>query len=157
MWCNAASVLTWICTNKLWLSSKKRDVKYHNCRTCQRIIVFVCLCQCSEDEGRRMKRREKNRVAAQKSRKRQTQRADLLHEVGERISADQILIYALSRCVKHMALGSKVAHQKVYFWALNRFAKCCKYFLHCIFFLHEGLFCKSLRTDCVFETGCLRR
>lgn len=94
----------------------------------------VCLCQCSEDEGRRMKRREKNRVAAQKSRKRQTQRADLLHEVGERISADQILIYALSLCVKHMALGPKVAHQKIYFWALNRFAKCCKYFLHCIFF-----------------------
>uniref|UniRef100_A0A3Q4MIW1 Basic leucine zipper transcription factor, ATF-like 3 n=1 Tax=Neolamprologus brichardi TaxID=32507 RepID=A0A3Q4MIW1_NEOBR len=43
----------------------------------------VCLCQCSEDEGRRMKRREKNRVAAQKSRKRQTQRADLLHEACE--------------------------------------------------------------------------
>uniref|UniRef100_A0A3P8T6W5 BZIP domain-containing protein n=1 Tax=Amphiprion percula TaxID=161767 RepID=A0A3P8T6W5_AMPPE len=38
-------------------------------------------CECSEDEGRRLKRREKNRVAAQKSRKRQTQRADLLHEV----------------------------------------------------------------------------
>lgn len=30
-----------------------------------------------------MKRREKNRVAAQKSRKRQTQRADLLHEVRD--------------------------------------------------------------------------
>lgn len=81
-----------------------------------------------------MKRREKNRVAAQKSRKRQTQRADLLHEVGERISADQILTYALSWCVKHMALGPEVAHQKVYFWVLYRFAKCCKYFLHCIFF-----------------------
>uniref|UniRef100_A0AAQ5XPH7 BZIP domain-containing protein n=1 Tax=Amphiprion ocellaris TaxID=80972 RepID=A0AAQ5XPH7_AMPOC len=35
------------------------------------------------DEGRRLKRREKNRVAAQKSRKRQTQRADLLHETCE--------------------------------------------------------------------------
>ncbi|XP_062267819.1 basic leucine zipper transcriptional factor ATF-like 3 [Platichthys flesus] len=40
-------------------------------------------CVGSEDEGRRMKRREKNRVAAQKSRKRQTQRADLLHEACE--------------------------------------------------------------------------
>ncbi|XP_047429950.1 basic leucine zipper transcriptional factor ATF-like 3 [Mugil cephalus] len=40
-------------------------------------------CECSEDEGRKMKRREKNRVAAQKSRKRQTQRADLLHEACE--------------------------------------------------------------------------
>ncbi|XP_037607075.1 basic leucine zipper transcriptional factor ATF-like 3 [Sebastes umbrosus] len=39
--------------------------------------------ECSEDEGRRMKRREKNRVAAQKSRKRQTQRADVLHEACE--------------------------------------------------------------------------
>ncbi|XP_019114689.1 basic leucine zipper transcriptional factor ATF-like 3 [Larimichthys crocea] len=36
-----------------------------------------------EDGGRRLKRREKNRVAAQKSRKRQTQRADLLHEACE--------------------------------------------------------------------------
>ncbi|XP_029966238.1 basic leucine zipper transcriptional factor ATF-like 3 [Salarias fasciatus] len=39
--------------------------------------------ECSEDEGRRLKRREKNRVAAQKSRKRQTQRADLLHQACE--------------------------------------------------------------------------
>uniref|UniRef100_A0A7N6F8Y7 BZIP domain-containing protein n=1 Tax=Anabas testudineus TaxID=64144 RepID=A0A7N6F8Y7_ANATE len=40
-------------------------------------------CGSSEDEGRRKKRREKNRVAAQKSRKRQTQRADLLHQTCE--------------------------------------------------------------------------
>ncbi|XP_008300032.1 basic leucine zipper transcriptional factor ATF-like 3 [Stegastes partitus] len=40
-------------------------------------------CECSEDEGRRLKKREKNRVAAQKSRKRQTQRADVLHEACE--------------------------------------------------------------------------
>uniref|UniRef100_A0A3Q3X687 BZIP domain-containing protein n=1 Tax=Mola mola TaxID=94237 RepID=A0A3Q3X687_MOLML len=39
--------------------------------------------QVSEDEERRLQRREKNRVAAQKSRKRQTQRADLLHEACE--------------------------------------------------------------------------
>ncbi|XP_070782534.1 basic leucine zipper transcriptional factor ATF-like 3 [Enoplosus armatus] len=37
----------------------------------------------SGDGGRRLKRREKNRVAAQKSRKRQTQRADILHEACE--------------------------------------------------------------------------
>ncbi|KAK7907295.1 hypothetical protein WMY93_015907 [Mugilogobius chulae] len=37
----------------------------------------------AEDEGRKVKRREKNRVAAQKSRKRQTQRADQLHEACE--------------------------------------------------------------------------
>lgn len=33
-----------------------------------------------DDDDRRLKRREKNRVAAQRSRKRQTQRADELHE-----------------------------------------------------------------------------
>ncbi|KAK5612338.1 hypothetical protein CRENBAI_013171 [Crenichthys baileyi] len=38
---------------------------------------------CLKDEGRRLKRREKNRVAAQQSRKRQTQRADQLHEACE--------------------------------------------------------------------------
>ncbi|XP_076613014.1 basic leucine zipper transcriptional factor ATF-like 3 [Chaetodon auriga] len=37
----------------------------------------------SGDGGRSLMRREKNRVAAQKSRKRQTQRADLLHETCE--------------------------------------------------------------------------
>nr|XP_020442269.1 basic leucine zipper transcriptional factor ATF-like 3 isoform X1 [Monopterus albus]XP_020442270.1 basic leucine zipper transcriptional factor ATF-like 3 isoform X1 [Monopterus albus] len=40
-------------------------------------------CEGSEDEDRRLKKREKNRVAAQKSRKRQMQRADLLHEACE--------------------------------------------------------------------------
>ena len=41
--------------------------------------------QSSDDDERRLKRREKNRVAAQRSRKRQTQRADELHEVGSHI------------------------------------------------------------------------
>ncbi|XP_033503689.1 basic leucine zipper transcriptional factor ATF-like 3 [Epinephelus lanceolatus] len=40
-------------------------------------------CEGPEDEGKRLKRREKNRVAAQKSRKRQIQRADILHEACE--------------------------------------------------------------------------
>uniref|UniRef100_A0A665UH21 Basic leucine zipper transcription factor, ATF-like 3 n=1 Tax=Echeneis naucrates TaxID=173247 RepID=A0A665UH21_ECHNA len=39
--------------------------------------------QGSDDKGRRMKRKEKNRVAAQKSRKRQTEKADLLHQACE--------------------------------------------------------------------------
>ncbi|XP_022070899.2 basic leucine zipper transcriptional factor ATF-like 3 [Acanthochromis polyacanthus] len=57
-----------------------------SCTSQQKSIVSNQLCEgceCSEDEGRRLKRREKNRVAAQKSRKRQTQRADLLHETCE--------------------------------------------------------------------------
>ncbi|KAM9355840.1 basic leucine zipper transcriptional factor ATF-like 3 [Pholidichthys leucotaenia] len=40
-------------------------------------------CECSVDEGLRMKKREKNRVAAQKNRKKQTQRADQLHQACE--------------------------------------------------------------------------
>ncbi|XP_029352587.1 basic leucine zipper transcriptional factor ATF-like 3 isoform X2 [Echeneis naucrates] len=40
-------------------------------------------CEGSDDKGRRMKRKEKNRVAAQKSRKRQTEKADLLHQACE--------------------------------------------------------------------------
>ncbi|XP_076873415.1 basic leucine zipper transcriptional factor ATF-like 3 [Brachyhypopomus gauderio] len=46
----------------------------------------VRLCRRSEssdDDEKRLKRREKNRVAAQRSRKRQTQRADELHEAYE--------------------------------------------------------------------------
>ncbi|XP_054475015.1 basic leucine zipper transcriptional factor ATF-like 3 [Anoplopoma fimbria] len=46
--------------------------------------AFLCGgCEGSEDGDRKLKRREKNRVAAQKSRKRQTQRADHLHEACE--------------------------------------------------------------------------
>ncbi|KPP66688.1 basic leucine zipper transcriptional factor ATF-like 3-like [Scleropages formosus] len=40
-------------------------------------------CESSEDDERKQKRREKNRVAAQRSRKKQTQRADQLHERSE--------------------------------------------------------------------------
>ncbi|XP_016889000.1 basic leucine zipper transcriptional factor ATF-like 3 [Cynoglossus semilaevis] len=36
-----------------------------------------------QDGGRRSQRKEKNRVAAQRSRSRQTQRADLLHQTCE--------------------------------------------------------------------------
>ncbi|KAM9339275.1 basic leucine zipper transcriptional factor ATF-like 3 [Symphorus nematophorus] len=54
-------------------SQKKNSKTMHVCEGCEG----------SEDVGRRLKRREKNRVAAQKSRKRQTQRADLLHEACE--------------------------------------------------------------------------
>uniref|UniRef100_UPI003AAAAF7A basic leucine zipper transcriptional factor ATF-like 3 n=1 Tax=Centroberyx gerrardi TaxID=166262 RepID=UPI003AAAAF7A len=49
-------------------------------RSDQKSNVICQRCESSDDEGRRLKKREKNRVAAQRSRKRQTQRADLLHE-----------------------------------------------------------------------------
>ncbi|XP_074540878.1 basic leucine zipper transcriptional factor ATF-like 3 [Halichoeres trimaculatus] len=40
-------------------------------------------CEDSKDDSRRLKRREKNRVSARRSRKRQTLRADLLHQACE--------------------------------------------------------------------------
>ncbi|XP_031194697.1 basic leucine zipper transcriptional factor ATF-like 3 isoform X3 [Mastomys coucha] len=38
--------------------------------------------QSPKDDDRKVRRREKNRVAAQRSRKKQTQKADKLHEAG---------------------------------------------------------------------------
>ncbi|XP_056620807.1 basic leucine zipper transcriptional factor ATF-like 3 [Triplophysa dalaica] len=46
----------------------------------------------SDDEEKRLKRREKNRVAAQRSRRRQTQRADELHEAYECLEQENSLL-----------------------------------------------------------------
>ncbi|XP_066533787.1 basic leucine zipper transcriptional factor ATF-like 3 [Hoplias malabaricus] len=46
----------------------------------------------SDDDERKLKRREKNRVAAQRSRKRQTQRADELHEAYESLEQQNCLL-----------------------------------------------------------------
>ncbi|XP_065111801.1 basic leucine zipper transcriptional factor ATF-like 3 [Paramisgurnus dabryanus] len=46
----------------------------------------------SDDDDKRLKRREKNRVAAQRSRKRQTQRADELHEEYECLEQENSLL-----------------------------------------------------------------
>ncbi|XP_016091108.1 basic leucine zipper transcriptional factor ATF-like 3 [Sinocyclocheilus grahami] len=46
----------------------------------------------SDDEEKRSKRREKNRVAAQRSRKRQTRRADELHEAYECMEQENSLL-----------------------------------------------------------------
>lgn len=64
-----------------------------------RKTFFLCVfaSQSSEDGGRRLKRREKNRVAAQKSRKRQTQRADLLHEVCVCVCVGTLLYFHLCK------------------------------------------------------------
>ncbi|KAL4649179.1 basic leucine zipper transcriptional factor ATF-like 3-like [Arapaima gigas] len=49
-------------------------------------------CESSEDDERKQKRREKNRVAAQRSRKKQTQRADKLHEEYEYLEQENLLL-----------------------------------------------------------------
>uniref|UniRef100_A0A3B3I7U5 BZIP domain-containing protein n=1 Tax=Oryzias latipes TaxID=8090 RepID=A0A3B3I7U5_ORYLA len=66
---------------------------------------------CTLDEGRRLKRREKNRVAAQRSRKRQMQRADLLHEVCERRpNSDLLQVESLSE-EQHFLTEALRAHE----------------------------------------------
>uniref|UniRef100_A0A3B3R909 NSL1 component of MIS12 kinetochore complex n=1 Tax=Paramormyrops kingsleyae TaxID=1676925 RepID=A0A3B3R909_9TELE len=49
-------------------------------------------CEEDEDDDRRNKRREKNRAAAQRSRKKQTQRADRLHEEYECLEQENLLL-----------------------------------------------------------------
>ncbi len=61
--------------NEIILCINDQETTYHNNHT---IWLWS---QSSDDEEKRFKRREKNRVAAQRSRKKQTQRADELHEV----------------------------------------------------------------------------
>ncbi|OBS69089.1 hypothetical protein A6R68_02371 [Neotoma lepida] len=51
-------------------------------------VFATCLPQSPEDDDRKVRRREKNRVAAQRSRKKQTQKADRLHEVRLRSGQD---------------------------------------------------------------------
>ncbi|XDV41476.1 hypothetical protein PO909_010346 [Leuciscus waleckii] len=46
----------------------------------------------SDDDEKRLKRREKNRVAAQRSRKKQTQRADELHEEYECLEQENSML-----------------------------------------------------------------
>lgn len=46
------------------------------------LILIIPASQDSSDDVRKVQRREKNRIAAQKSRQRQTQKADTLHLVS---------------------------------------------------------------------------
>ncbi|KAK7819912.1 hypothetical protein U0070_007604 [Myodes glareolus] len=52
--------------------------------------------QDSSDDVRKVQRREKNRIAAQKSRQRQTQKADTLHLVSTRLLT---LLLRLGLCI----------------------------------------------------------
>lgn len=91
----------------------------------KRIYLTTCRPQSPEDEDRKVRRREKNRVAAQRSRRKQTQKADKLHEVrlwsgqdhrtatgtailcpGERGSDDVTIITTNSACLILLGLSS---------------------------------------------------
>ncbi|CAJ0938243.1 unnamed protein product [Ranitomeya imitator] len=48
-------------------------------------VMFSLIFQDSSDDMKKVQRREKNRVAAQKSRQRQTQKADTLHVESENL------------------------------------------------------------------------
>uniref|UniRef100_UPI00358E1BB7 basic leucine zipper transcriptional factor ATF-like n=1 Tax=Myxine glutinosa TaxID=7769 RepID=UPI00358E1BB7 len=62
---------------------------------------------CSKPEPRKVTRREKNRVAAQKSRQKQTQRADKLHQETEQLERENVAlrkeIKRLHRDVQHLS------------------------------------------------------
>uniref|UniRef100_A0A8B9YAD9 Basic leucine zipper ATF-like transcription factor 3 n=2 Tax=Bovidae TaxID=9895 RepID=A0A8B9YAD9_BOSMU len=72
--------------------------------------------QSPEDDDRKVRRREKNRVAAQRSRKKQTQKADKLHEEYECLEQENTVlrreIGKLTEELKHLSEALK-EHEKV--------------------------------------------
>lgn len=61
-----------------------------------------------KDVGRKWKKREKNRAAAQKSRQKQTQKADLLHQEHERLEKDNTALRKeIAQLTKEMRFLSK--------------------------------------------------
>ncbi|XP_012870436.1 PREDICTED: basic leucine zipper transcriptional factor ATF-like 3 [Dipodomys ordii] len=69
-----------------------------------------------EDDDRKVRRREKNRVAAQRSRKKQTQKADKLHEEYECLEQENTLlrreIGKLTEELRHLSEALK-EHEKI--------------------------------------------
>ncbi|KAM7053816.1 basic leucine zipper transcriptional factor ATF-like 3 [Molossus nigricans] len=72
--------------------------------------------QSPEDDDRKVRRREKNRVAAQRSRKKQTQKADKLHEEYECLEQENTVlrreIGKLTEELKHLSEVLK-EHEKM--------------------------------------------
>ncbi|XP_034522777.1 basic leucine zipper transcriptional factor ATF-like 3 [Ailuropoda melanoleuca] len=72
--------------------------------------------QSPEDDDRKVRRREKNRVAAQRSRKKQTQKADKLHEEYECLEQENTLlrreIGKLTEELRHLSEALK-EHEKM--------------------------------------------
>lgn len=65
-----------------WMSNSRRACISSEERSKMCIILIISASQDSSDDVRKVQRREKNRIAAQKSRQRQTQKADTLHLVS---------------------------------------------------------------------------
>ncbi|KAI6050936.1 BATF3 [Marmota monax] len=69
-----------------------------------------------EDDDRKVRRREKNRVAAQRSRKKQTQKADKLHEEYECLEQENTMlrkeIGKLTEELRHLSEALK-EHEKM--------------------------------------------
>ncbi|KAI3364336.1 hypothetical protein L3Q82_011131 [Scortum barcoo] len=68
------------------------------------LTVPVCFSQSSSDDAKKVMRREKNRIAAQKSRMRQTQKADSLHLESEALEKENA---ALRKEVKQLTEEAK--------------------------------------------------
>uniref|UniRef100_A0A8C2QJS1 Basic leucine zipper transcription factor, ATF-like 3 n=1 Tax=Cricetulus griseus TaxID=10029 RepID=A0A8C2QJS1_CRIGR len=72
--------------------------------------------QSPEDDDRKVRRREKNRVAAQRSRKKQTQKADKLHEEYECLEQENAVlrreISKLKEELRHLSEALK-EHEKL--------------------------------------------
>ncbi|XP_005348932.1 basic leucine zipper transcriptional factor ATF-like 3 isoform X1 [Microtus ochrogaster] len=72
--------------------------------------------QSPEDDDRKVRRREKNRVAAQRSRKKQTQKADKLHEEYECLEQENTVlrreISKLKEELRHLSEALK-EHEKM--------------------------------------------
>nr|KAF6386080.1 basic leucine zipper ATF-like transcription factor [Myotis myotis] len=66
-----------------WTSHSRRACICLEERSKMCLIVIISASQDSSDDVRKVQRREKNRIAAQKSRQRQTQKADTLHLESE--------------------------------------------------------------------------
>ncbi|XP_039737096.1 basic leucine zipper transcriptional factor ATF-like 3 isoform X1 [Pteropus medius] len=102
----------------IWIQAQW-ETRYKRAATSTKVIEGI-LCAGSfkspEDDDRKVRRREKNRVAAQRSRKKQTQKADKLHEEYECLEQENTVlrreIGKLTEELKHLSEALK-EHEKM--------------------------------------------
>nr|XP_028575160.1 basic leucine zipper transcriptional factor ATF-like isoform X2 [Podarcis muralis] len=73
-------------------------LRWYSC--CHTLYCVIPLTQESSDDMRKVQRREKNRIAAQKSRQKQTQKADTLHMESQDLERQNA---ALRREIKQLS------------------------------------------------------